>query len=246
MIFAIAGNKKGCVMQFKQNQEIDMFMRYENDRIAVDFKNAKEVVFDPSGYVKAGGEESGYHIDFVSNDGHAPTDWYRMKVSGTAGEITMKKADKGYILKSDSLQKVKLNAISDNANPRAKFSTDASEVYIYEIDENTIGVSVDTDGDGKYETALETSSYNRTGDIDGDDKISIVDVLALNQYLLGIADDITEDGIDAGDVDGDKNVTDSGRYDPLEISGWSCNNRRIIARHSKAVIPFEGCDSLFE
>ena len=48
---------------------------------------------------------------------------------------------------------------------------------------------------------------NRKGDIDGDGTISIVDVLTLNQYLLGVDDNVSAEGIAAADVNGDKLIT---------------------------------------
>ena len=74
MKFAVKGNTKGCIMQLKQPEEIDMSMRYENDRIQTNFEHADEIVFDPSGYVEISGETSAYTLNLISNDGYAPTD----------------------------------------------------------------------------------------------------------------------------------------------------------------------------
>jgi hypothetical protein len=177
MKFAVNDKTKGCIMQLKQSEDIDMSMRYENDRISVDFDKADEVVFDPSGFVKVKGTKSAYDIDMISNDGFAPTDWYDMSVSGEGAEVTFKKADKGYILKGDDLKNVTVKAASDNAKPAVSFSTDSEEVYIYEIDENTIGVSIDADKNGSYETNLETRSITSyaLGDPTGDGMINASD-----------------------------------------------------------------------
>ncbi len=207
MNFAISGTKKGCIMQFDENENANMSMRYPNDLIQMNFANAKEVVFDPSGYTEASGAKSKYEIDFVSNDGYAPTDWYKMNVSGTASTVIFHKAENGYILKSDSLQNVKLSATSDNASPTLSFSTDAPEVLIYEINENRIGVSIDKDGDGTYETPVQPADY-AIGDVDGSGVVDIVDVLALNKYLLGVGD-VSDAGRTAADVDKNKKVEDS-------------------------------------
>ena len=62
------------------------------------------------------------------------------------------------------------------------FSTDYKEVFIYEIDEKTIGIAVDTDNNGTYETTLETENI-KFGDANGDGKVSISDAVAILQYL---------------------------------------------------------------
>ena len=208
--FAIRGSSKGCVMQLKQSEDINMSMNYKNDYISVEFDSADKVVFDPSGYVEVSGSESDYDVSIISNAGHSTTDWYEMDASGTAGSVTFYKADGGYILQSDSLQNVILSAVSDSASPSLKFSTEQSEVFIYEIDENTIGVAVDTDGDGIYETPIATFPAFTLGDLDDSGKIDIVDVIKLNKFLLGSA---TLSGIEksAADVDGNGEVdsTDS-------------------------------------
>ena len=181
--FAIGDSSKGCIMNLDQKENIDMSMRYQNDLISVNFENADKVVFDPSGYVEAGGENSSYHLDIISNDGYAPTDWYDITVSGIGKEVNLKKAENGYILNSDNLKDINVYAQSDNASPSCNFSTEYDSVLIYEINENTIGIAVDTDNNGSYETDIQDIIKILAGDANNDGKVSISDAVAILQYL---------------------------------------------------------------
>ena len=74
--YVIKGTKSGCVMRLKQNENIDMSMRYPNDLLIAEFAKAQTVLFDPSVYMEISGEVSDYNLAMISNDGYAPTDWY--------------------------------------------------------------------------------------------------------------------------------------------------------------------------
>ncbi len=185
MKFAVKGNQEGCVMQLKHPEKIDMSMRYANDRIQTNFEHADEIVFDPSGYVEISGKTSDYTLNLISNDGYAPTDWYKMNASGKASEVTFYKTSDGYIMKADNLENVSLSAKSDNSSPSLTFSTEYSEVLIYEIDKNTIGVAVDTDENGSYETTIAKTEPLKQGDADSDGNINILDVILVNRAILG-------------------------------------------------------------
>ena len=65
--------------------------------------------------------------------------------------------DEGYIVTSDNLHNVKVRALNKDVTVNAAFSTDAGSVLIYEIDENTLGLRIDADGNGTYETELPVS-----------------------------------------------------------------------------------------
>ncbi len=217
MKFAVKDNTKGCMMQIKQPEKINMSMCYENDFIQTNFEHADEVVFDPSGYVSVSGETSAYTLDLTSNDGYAPTDWYEMNASGTASEVTFYKTSDGYIMKADNLENVSLSAKSDNFSPSLTFSTEYSEVFIYETDENTIGVAVDTDENGSYETILTGSGSSvavTMGDLNADDKTNAEDsaMILTEAANIGIGQaTFTEEQTKMADVnqDGSVNAVDA-------------------------------------
>lgn len=207
--FAITGEKSGCVMNLEDNEAIDMSMRYKNDLIGVTYEKASELVFHSSGYVELSGESSDYSISMISNDGYSPTDWFNMEVSGVGAKVNFKKAENGYILNSDNLKNVSLKAESDNESPVCTFSTEYPEVFIYEIDEKTIGVSVDKDSNGTYETTISKSAEitAELGDVDNDGVINSSDASSvLKIYALvstGDASSLTSEIIRVADINKD-------------------------------------------
>ena len=203
--FALRDGDIGCILQVDKRVPLDLSLRYEDDRLSATFGKASEIRFDPTGNIEAKGTPSAYTLEILSNDGYAPTDWYRMRASGTAGEVTLRKADGGYLLSGDTLTDVTLFAESDDADPRLTFSTDAGEVFLYEIDEDTIGVSVDQDGDGTYETRIAQTSPRAVGDIDGSGTVDILDAIAINKSLLGGLT-LKKSAKTASDVDGNGTI----------------------------------------
>ncbi len=114
--------------------------------------SGKSVIFDRAGYVEVTGENADYALSMVFNDDYA-TDWFSIDVLGqNADSASLTMADGGYILTSDNLNNVKIRALNVSDTAYAAFSTDYDSVLIYEIDKNTIGISVDADGNGTYET----------------------------------------------------------------------------------------------
>lgn len=114
-------------------------------------------VFDKSGYVEINGAKSDYELTMVSNCDYA-TDWFSIDVKGTGAEnASLTMAKEGYILTSDNLRNVKVRALNKDVTVNTAFSTDSGSVLIYEIDENTIGLKIDADGNGSYETDLPVS-----------------------------------------------------------------------------------------
>lgn len=188
-------------------------IRFEQDLIRVKNKNTKELVFAPSGYVSMKGERSGYTADIISNDGYSPTCWYDMSVSGEGAEVIFFKTENGYILRSDNLNDVTVAAVSDSTSPKCNFSTDKSEVFIYEIDEKTIGIAIDTDDDGTYETNVETRSASGSlGDVNADgfvDSSDASEILTIYAQVSTGGGNISDEIKAAADINGDGLVDSS-------------------------------------
>ena len=99
------------------------------------------------------------------------------------------------------------------------FSTNYGSALIYEIDENTVGVAVDTDGDSVYETKLDPDAETERlrGDADGSGEVSIEDAqYVLNAYTKSLGTgfvDMPEADAKAADVNGDGEVSvDDAQY----------------------------------
>lgn len=152
--FGLKDADKGYVMDLDENAPVDLDMRYENDLIHVDSQSAGSVLFDSYGYAEISGDDSDYNISIVSNDEVCVTDWYKVGISGKASSVKFMKSGEGYIVEGEDLTDVTVSASNDDISVSAEFSTDLNKAFIYEIDENTIGIAVDTDNDGTFETTL--------------------------------------------------------------------------------------------
>ena len=103
---------------------------------------------------------------------------------------------------------MEINANNRTASASATFSVDAESVYIYEIDERTIGVRVDADHNGTYETELPADINTHTvkiGDVNNDGNINISDATYIQ---MGIAEVITftDEQRRAADTNGDGKI----------------------------------------
>ena len=190
--FAMKDASKGYALKLATTEAVDLSMRYENSIFDVTGSNGNIAVFDPSGYVSLEGSDTTYNFNMIYNTGYHTTDWYSFQVDGNhVDAANMKQTENGYILHADSLNNVTAQAYNDNATAKVTFSTDYTDVLLYEINEETIGVAVDTDGDGTYETTIaksddtseETVAY---GDVNTDNVVDLRDTIALNKYLANI------------------------------------------------------------
>ena len=100
------------------------------------------------------------------NEGY-PTDWFTVEVSGFgADKASLKMVDNGWVISADDLENIVVNTYNKEVEANTSFSTEYSEALIYEIDENTIGIAVDTDSNGTYETTINTDQKTAVADTD--------------------------------------------------------------------------------
>ena len=190
--FAMKDASKGYALKLATTEAVDLSMRYENSIFDVAGSNGNIAVFDPSGYVSLEGSDTTYNFNMIYNDGYHTTDWYSFQVDGNhVDAANMKQTENGYVLHADNLNDVTAQAYNDDATAKVTFSTDYTDVLLYEIDEETIGVAVDTNGDGTYETTIaksddtpeDTVAY---GDVNTDNVVDLRDTIVLNKYLANI------------------------------------------------------------
>ena len=190
--FAMKDASKGYALKLATTEAVDLSMRYENSIFDVTGSNGNIAVFDPSGYVSLEGSDTTYNFNMIYNDGYHITDWYSFQVDGNhVDAANMKQTENGYVLHADNLNDVTAQAYNDDATAKVTFSTDYTDVLLYEIDEETIGVAVDTNGDGTYETTIaksddtpeDTVAY---GDVNTDNVVDLRDTIVLNKYLANI------------------------------------------------------------
>ncbi len=187
--------------------ELDLSIDYQDCFMTASSKAGTSVIFDNEGFVEVKGDSSDFTIS-ITNDNDNPTSWFTMSVEGTgASTATLQQKEDGYILSSDSLKDVSVKALNKEVTVTASFSTDYPSVYIYEINETTIGIKVDTDNNGTYETELETDSGDDIllGDVNLDGKLNVKDATAVQKHLASIAI-LDQQGLSVADFNGDNKV----------------------------------------
>lgn len=190
-------------------EPLNLTMRYANSYMTGYAQAGYSILFDPDGYVELKGENTDYEIGMTFDDSY-PTDWFTMLVSGKASSASLRMAEEGYILTADNLQNVRLRANNTDVSASLLFSTDAKSVFIYEIDETTIGLKIDADNNGTYETEL-TQNLRKLGDINGDGKLNVRDLTALQRCLAEI-NTLSNDDRAAADINND------GKIDILDVT----------------------------
>ena len=145
--------------------KLELHMDYETCDLYGYSSLGKSVVFDKKGFVSIKGKTGDYEIA-MTFDRDYPTDWFYINVSGTeASDISLLKEKNGYILSGDNLKNIRIFAKNMTDSASIGFSTDYKTVFIYETDKNTIGLKIDKDNNGTYETRikgvpiLENNSY---------------------------------------------------------------------------------------
>ncbi|WP_295092070.1 hypothetical protein [Ruminococcus sp.] len=153
--FALNDSAASYVLDLQNPEQLDLSMSYENSLLNANASSGSKAKFSPSGSVSVSGENTDYDLKIVLNDGYKVTDWYSFSVKGSGvNDATLQKKENGYILEASNLKDVTAYAYNDDVKADVTFSTDYSKVYLFEKDENTIGVAVDTDNNGTFETEI--------------------------------------------------------------------------------------------
>ncbi len=183
--------------------EFETTVEYTNSLFTADASKGIYAIYNPDKSVEFAGQDSDYTLRAVLNTGFHPTDWYNISVSGEkASAAKLEVTGGGYLFTSDSLSEGIIINVSDRRfNATISVMTDYDSILIYEINETTIGIKVDTDGDGICETEY-TPDY--LGDVNLDGTVNAADLVTAQKYLLlseaiekkqFIAADINTDGI---------------------------------------------------
>ena len=190
----------------KKAGKLQLSIDYENCLLRAGSAAGTEVIFDKDGVVSIEGEAADYNVSMVFNSGY-PTDWFAFEVTGqNAGAVLMKKTSSGYVLEADNLQGVKVCANNKVNSSEVRFTTAYNKVLLYEINEYTIGVSVDKDGNGTYESTIAKSGRSSVyGDVNLDGELKVSDIVLLQKYLLS-AETLTKYQYETADLNKDGKV----------------------------------------
>ena len=191
----------GYSYSIDEPNQMDLNMSYKNCYLTVSADNSSTVKFAPKGYISMEGKNSDYSMNMIFNEGYYTLPWANIQLDGkNSNNVSMDKVDDGILISGDNLTGVTISAISDLAFTKVSFSTEYDKALAYAIDDYTIGIKVDKDNNGTFETLLiQSNGYNKikdfsiVGDINNDNKISSMDLLLLKRYILGMKIDISNE-----------------------------------------------------
>ena len=170
-------------------QNLQLKIDYENCNLTAGSKAGNTILFDQEGYIEVHGESAEYNFE-MTYDKDYPTDWFAIQIKGNGADVaSLKQVNHGYVLSSDSLNGVEVKANNFDVIATVSFSTDYDSVFLYEINETTIGVLVDTDSNGTYETNLLTGKSADTrilGDVDSSDDVEIRDATWIQRHIVSL------------------------------------------------------------
>ncbi len=201
--------------------ELELAMTYENCSMIGGSKAGESVIFDKNGFIEVNGQSAEYAMAITMNDEH-PTDWFTVAVKGQGADYaTLKQVENGWVVASDSLNNVEVAVNNKYDMATTTFTTEYPAALIYEIDEDTIGIAVDKDDNGTYETILDTKTSKSNpddvtpgdteltgnlGDVDNDGQITANDALTILRTSVGLSE-LTPEQTKLADVDGDTEIT---------------------------------------
>lgn len=192
-------------------------LEYEGKIFSVQADNASGVLYSYDDIVQVySAETTDYTLSMTFDEGYYTTDWYAITVSGEdVSSSTLEAFEDGYLLTASNLEHVEVLAYQEDKAVTADFSlSGVTSVYLYAADASTIGVKIDADGDGVYETdvlEVETGDSLAYGDLNHDSEISASDWVLLTRYITGTmeltmqqvqdADLNTDDVVDSQDAE---------------------------------------------
>lgn len=156
-LYALWNPTSSYTLSYLKPSDYNLKMDYETVDYYADVTNSTYTLFKPNGSIELRGADASYDIAMVTDDVDCVTDWYSVNISGAdVDDLVYTKVKNGYTLSASRLENVKISVEGENSAAETIFSTNYDDVFIYEIDKNTIGVAVDTDNNGSYETTIET------------------------------------------------------------------------------------------
>ncbi|MGN0612295.1 MAG: dockerin type I domain-containing protein [Porcipelethomonas sp.] len=178
--YTLTDAESGYVMDIEEPTALNLNINYENTFMETTASAGSQAVFHPSGYTEITGENTDYTFELVFNDGYYNGSWYDLAVTGTAGNASVRKTDEGYIIISDGMEGTEISASGDGLSASCSITDAENSLLIYEINERTIGLASDTDGDGIYENKKTVTIF---GDANEDGIFNVRDAAFIAEKL---------------------------------------------------------------
>ena len=165
--------------------KLSLMIDYEKCNFSAYSASGRSVIFDKKGYIILESNSSEFQLA-MTWDNDYPTQWFTIQVSGDdVNEASLLRKNNGYILKADNLKNIKIRMNNKEESVSASFTTKYKSAYIYETDDNKIGVKVDTDGNGTHETKINTVEILENLSSISNDEIITGDSITINVDASG-------------------------------------------------------------
>ena len=165
--------------------KLSLMIDYEKCNFSAYSASGRSVIFDKKGYIILESNSSEFQLA-MTWDNDYPTQWFTIQVSGDdVNEASLLRKNNGYILKADNLKNIKIRMNNKEESVSASFTTKYKSAYIYETDDNKIGVKVDTDGNGTHETKINTVEILENLSSISNDEIITCDSITINVDASG-------------------------------------------------------------
>ena len=165
--------------------KLSLMIDYEKCNFSAYSASGRSVIFDKKGYIILESNSSEFQLA-MTWDNDYPTQWFTIQVSGDdVNEASLLRKNNGYILKADNLKNIKIRMNNKEESVSASFTTKYKSAYIYETDDNKIGVKVDTDGNGTHETKINTVEILENLSSISNDEIITGDSITINADASG-------------------------------------------------------------
>lgn len=162
-----------------KNNVLDSSINYTNYMFSIYAEASNSAKYDPSGFVEVDLNNSDFELEATFNDGYGNLPWFTMKANGEEADwAKLTIADEGFILESDNLKNTTANGSNADGEVNVSFSTDEKAVQLKAIDDDTLGVYIDADDNGTYETLIADSDgtdYTKDGSNSDDSSLSTDD-----------------------------------------------------------------------
>lgn len=201
--YIMPDDESGYLLHLQEEESLDVAMFYEGLLLRAE-GTAQNVRFSPEGIIQIQSSGKPYKLEIVADDVRYDGSYYDITVSGTAGTVQLQSTENGYILTTDLLKDVQITALNDTQSDVIKFSAEEDSVLIYETDTHRLAAMIDADGDGSFETPVDTGYL--LGDLNGDKTVDASDAseILIASANIGAGSDsgLTQTQKTAADADG--------------------------------------------
>ncbi len=181
--FALPDADSGYVMELKTPDALELSMDYEDCLLKLDADAAVKAAFDPAGKISLEGEQTSYTMKVICDEELGAQIGYLQIEGQDVSGADIQRTEEGCLLRASNLTRVSVRTRDGENEEVLGFSVQSDSVLLHRMQDGVLAASVDTDGDGVYETVIARSTEMLAGDLTLDGTLTMTDVIALEQNL---------------------------------------------------------------